>query len=212
MTRLEMVNLILGRLGNRSGATLATQVVAELQFRQMNLEQEGELPWFLLEGVALTINNADPTVDLPTGFLKEFEDDSFFIITSEGKYRALKKRLVANVFADEEVDESQEPFMYHLTGLVLEVRPIPDQAYTGRFYYYKADAVLSADGTTNKWSTYASDLLVAEAGFNVARYLRDFNASQMFQTDIGDARRRILAQNVARKQAGYEAFVNSGDE
>lgn len=204
MTRLELVTTILNRLGGRSGATLSNLVVSELQFRQQILEREAELPWFLLEEAAVTVSAEQVT--LPTGFLREYEDDSFFIQQTSGLWKQLDKRLPSHVFEDEDLIGSGEPSAYYLLK-ELHVFPTPDSSYSGRFFHYAAQPALSADGTENEWTVEAPDLLGAEAGYLVAKYLRDFNAAQLFETEIRDARRRIVAANTARKQAAYQAFL-----
>lgn len=206
MTRIQMQALILGRLGGRSGTVLETQVQSELQFRQSILEREAVLPWFLLEEGAPTVSAE--TVTLPTGFLREYEEDSFFILLSDGTYKRLEKAMPTHIFENEDLRGSGEPSAYYLLRQ-LHVFPTPSASYTGRFFYYKADAILSVDATTNQWSTEGHDLLVAETGYVVARYLRDFNAQQLFEAEILDARRRIIAENTARKQAAYHAFLGS---
>lgn len=206
MTRLELTNTILGRLGGRSGATLSAQIVAELQFRQSVLEREAELPWFLLEEASLTVSAE--LVSLPTGFLREYEDDSFFIQLSDGTWKCLDKRIPTHVFEDEELLGTAEPAAYYLLN-ELHVFPVPASSYTGRFFYYKADATLSADNSENLWSVEAPDLLAAEAGYLVAKYLRDFNASELFMAEIQDARRRLRANNTARKEAARQAFMGA---
>jgi len=204
MTRLELVTMILNRLGGRSGATLSALVVSELQFRQQVLEREAELPWFLLTEAAVTVSAEQVT--LPTGFLREYEDDSFFIQQSSGVWKQLDKRLPTHIFEDEDLVGSGEPSAYYLLK-ELHVFPTPSSSYSGRFFHYAAQPVLSADGTSNEWTVEAPDLLGAEAGYLVAKYLRDFNAAQLFETEIRDARRRIVAANTARKQAAYQAFL-----
>lgn len=204
MTRLELVTMILNRLGGRSGTTLSALVVSELQFRQQVLEREAELPWFLLTEAAVTVSAEEVT--LPTGFLREYEDDSFFIQQSSGVWKQLDKRLPTHIFEDEDLVGSGEPSAYYLLK-ELHVFPTPSSSYSGRFFHYAAQPVLSADETSNEWTVEAPDLLGAEAGYLVAKYLRDFNAAQLFETEIRDARRRIVAANVARKQAAYQAFL-----
>lgn len=204
MTRAALVSLILGRLGGRSGATLEAQVVAEMQFRQSILEREATLPWFLLEEAAVTVSAEEVT--LPTGFLREYEEDSFFITLSDGTRKCLDKRMPTHIFEDEDLIGSGEPSAYYLLQ-ELHVFPTPAMSYSGRFYYYKAADVLSDNNSENNWTLYGQDLLAAETGFLVAKYLRDFNAAELFSQEIADARRRIVTENVARKQAAYHAFL-----
>jgi hypothetical protein len=206
MKRIDLVNLILGRLGGRTGTTVTNQVVQELQFRQSVLEHEATLPWFLLGEASLVI--AGEEVPLPVDFLREYEDDNLFVRTGSGAWTGLIKAIPGHIFADEDVHGMGRPCVYYLTT-ELHVFPTPGEIMQGRIFYYQAQPVLVDDLSENQWTLFGQDLLAAEAGYTTALFLRDFNAAQLFEAAIGDARRRIVTEGVARKQAAYSAMLGS---
>ncbi len=203
MNQTEIATMIKGRLGNRTGTARDAQILAEMQFRQAVLEREAVLPWFLLEEASLTVNAEE--ISLPTGFIREYEDDSMFLADSDGYYHQLDKRIPTHIFEDDDLRGTGMPSAYYLLT-ELHFFPTPDVSYTGRLFYYKAQTAFTS-GSTNAWSTYAPDLMAAETGYSIARYLRDFNARDMFAEEIGDARRRVIAENTARKEAAHQAFL-----
>lgn len=217
MTDLQIINLVLGRLGRVEGNTyLKAQAISELQLIVERLEHEAFMPWFLLSGedttLAMTANQR--YMDLPTGFLREYEDFPLYRYDSSAGDPYI--RLIKDEF---DVLESRfggssasVPTHYALVGDQLHFFVTPDQAYPIRWNYYKSEATtLDGSGQTNAWTVNAADKLIGELGFIMAGYRRDDKAQQLFSTDILRADKRLLAFDEARKQALRDAYRGDKD-
>lgn len=208
MNRGEAIDLIAQRLGNR-GTSLDTQIALELQQAQREMEALPELPWFLsVKNTSLSTTASTRTVTLPSTFLFEDEDEGFLITDSNGKKHELRKAnyldgsLADYLTNDDEGDAKGLPEQYSIHAQILYLFPTPDKAYTLELNYYATDTTLSTDAIENDWLLYASDVLIARAGLQMSRFLRDPELVQLFGADLSTAVRRMVDQSTARRMAG----------
>lgn len=205
MTRDTAVTTIMRRLGNRTG--IETQVIAELQARQVLLERASELPWFLLTRKTnyATVANTQ-TVDLVGGFLREFEDVPLYLVDSDGADQALDKDDFDVMHRSGNFLTPGQPTNYALIGDKFYLFPTPNGVYTLKSFYYAAAAELTSD-IENAWLKYYPELLIADAGLQLARFFRDQGAQAMFKEARSEAYTLMLVENEARKQAARNAFL-----
>lgn len=200
MDRSAAVSIIKGRLARWNDTVLTDYIVTELQAAQQRAEMHAPLPWFLLtESTYTTTTIDDERVELPSDFLREAEEDAFWIEDEDGNdvllrkddYYAIKQRW----------PDSGRPRRYALVGRYLRLRPLPDAAYTVRMIYYGKDALLTTD-VENKWLEHAPEVLIAEAGYIIAaRYVRNDAAAQEFKMDLARAWKEVEIMNQARLDA-----------
>ena len=210
MTRGEAITIIQNRLGQRTG--LSTQIAAELQLKQVELEHAEVLPWFLLKtSTGLVTVAGTQTVTPPTDFLRESGDSnstgSIWLTTTDGSVEQLIKDYYDVLKGSTWLAATGQPTHYALMGSLFYLFPKADLAYALTQFYYGADTVLSTDGTTNLWLANAPDLLIAETGVVVAKFLRDQAAIQLFADDLNRARNRMRVENIAREQAAMSLVM-----
>ena len=205
MTRDEAVAFINDRLGDRTGLT--TKIQNEIKVAQTRLEGSAELPWFLLTlNTSLVTVASTQTVAVPTGFLRAHEDIPLYLIDPDGRRVRLEKSSYDALEREPELDDPGQPSDYDLIGLNWYLFPIPDAVYSLRSFHYLADTVLSTN-IENNWLKYAPGTLIGEAGYWIARYLRDPEATQYFRDYRDEDIRRMQIENEARKQASAAAFM-----
>lgn len=210
MTRDQIVTLVLSRLGrSENNSYLVGRAREELALIQERLEGGAFMPWFLLSGeVTSLVTVADTrTVDLPSNFLREYEDFPLYRYdsTASDPYIRLAKGEFDHLESYYEGQSAGVPVAYALVGTQLHFFVTPDAAYPLRWNYYKKQDVLSDSVTTNGWTNSASDLLVAELGFIMAAIKRDTFMKDTFGGEIIRAMTRLLAFDEARKQALRDA-------
>lgn len=197
MTRDEAVALIAARLGFRTG--LENSIVAELQAAQLRLEEEvALLPWFLRkERVPATLPQGDYLLGLPNDFLT-FGDDGFVELEDGDTVSLLQQSTdPVNMGMLNLPPARPSAFVLRASSLVFNRRA--DKPYTILSTYYGRDAVLNTN-IENGWLRYAADLLINETGMVVAQFLRDPEAVQLFNQKRVEARSRLVAMDVQRKQ------------
>jgi hypothetical protein len=197
------VQLTLNRCGARNASSeLKTQTFLELQLVQTRLEEDPELPWFLLsESSSTTTTSGEPRVVVPSDFLMEEETIDLWAQNADGDWKELIKIEYDRLKNEYQNDSNAFPKYYALRGGYFYLGPTPDASYSLRMTYYKKDTV-PATGVTNQWSTYAPDLLIAELGAVIAGdYLSDFEKQQSFEKGIIRARTRLYHKDVARDEA-----------
>jgi len=202
INKSDAISLISSRLGSRTG--LDTYIVQELTMAQSALEATEPLPWFLVAAATLGTYPGVEYVGLPEDFLREYAESghvsSATLQVSEG-WKPLQK---VGIHRIQDMLPSQGPPTYYaVVGGKMYLRPIPDASYSINLVYYARDAVLS-NVDKNRWLTYAPDVLVSYAGRQVARYLRDQAAAQMFQEDLALAMQRLTTQTISRAVASTD--------
>lgn len=205
MLRSAAVSVIANRLGQRTD--LDSQIIAEMQLAQVRLEHKPELPWFLLKASsALATTATSREVTLPTDFLREDEDGTIWLTTTAGTLVKLVKDDYDKLLDSTWLDEEGQPSHFALKGGKWYMFPEPQLVYALSTFYYGKATVLSTD-IENSWLANAPELLIAETGLRVARFLRDPEYVSLFQSDITEATRDLITENEARKQAAREAYM-----
>lgn len=204
MTRAEATELVMLRLGKRSG--LDTDVVLELKQAQRDLEEGKFMPWFLKTALSLTTTDAVRYVALPSGFIRETEEKMW--ITDSESAKRLYKGNYDELYERELFDSDYlSSWYYAVVGANIYIFPTPDGAYSITGFYFAQDAVLSAAETENNWLKYAPGMLIAKAGMRMAKTLRDEAAYNLFKEDYGEAYNEAVLSNVAREQAALNAVL-----
>ena len=207
MTVDQVIRLALNRCGARAGSTqLNTEALLELQLIQERLEEEPELPWFLLsESSTATTQVGEPRVPVPSDFLLELEQSDLWAQNSDGDWKCLIKIEYDRLREAYQNADNGFPKHYALRGKYFYLGPTPSGAYSIRMSYFKTDTT-PALGVTNQWTTYAADWLVAELGFVLAgQYLSDYDKRGTFERDIVRARARVMNKDVARDETNQIA-------
>lgn len=199
MTRLELVTLLQQRCGNRND--LESRILSELSFVQRTiLEGTGAFtPWFLQSEptTLVTVAGVD-TVDYPTNYLGELEDNMLWYQDSGGTWHKLNKKSYDYIL-EKNLDPSA-PQYFAVGASSFYLGPVPDDVYTLRFRYYQRDSEVAADADTNLWLTYAPDLVLAEVGARIcAFHTRDEVGESRFMQAALDARQRLFVQHEAKQ-------------
>ncbi len=203
MLRDDAIQVIHDRLGLRTNLT--TQIVRQMQAVQSRLEEGPTLPWFLTREYEWTSSSQSNL--LPTAFIRELDDEgSLWIVESDGRLTRLLKEHHDFLLDSDSLAGTGKPSHYALVSDSLKLFKAPDTSYTFRLYYYQYDEIL-ASNIKNGWLAYASDLIISETCFEMARVLRDVQAMQLFAGDRQAARDRLIRQNVARQFAGVEYSI-----
>ena len=202
MQKQTVIGLIKSRLGNRTDAGIDTRIAGELDAAQTELELYGDfVPWFLLsdEVPVATVVGAQE-IALPSDMLQEWEDGAVaydYLPVTKYEHQALQAKYQ---------DSVGEPKAYAMLAESFKVFPIPDAIYTLKLRYYQKDALPStlAAAGENRWLKYAPMWLLAKAGVAVARYIKDAEATAMFQADAAAAREQVYKAHVARAEHNVE--------
>jgi len=165
VTRDEMVARVKARLGKRTGTLLDDDIVAELQQMQLDLEQSAFLPWFLIRraGWGTTVV-ASGQITLPTGYIRPYKFDDVFLQDPDTlDWFAVPRRRYKDLIqlSGATAAAQGKPQYWEYVGGVFYIRPRADKAYPVNSTYYEADSTLSLGVSTNSWSTYAPNLLIA---------------------------------------------------
>ena len=203
MLRSAAVTVISNRLGQRTG--LDTQIISELQAAQQRLEEEVELPWFLIKDTTLSTTPASRKVDLPVGFLLEVDDMPLSYLAADGSQTPLGKEDF-DVLHLAYKETTGSPKAYSLVGEQLQLFPIPDAGYSLPFYYYGQDTVLSTD-VENGWLRYASQAIIGETGLMMARFLRDKQAESYFTRELQLGIVKMLTRKISRDSVGRDSVL-----
>lgn len=212
MDRSAAVTRIQRELGFRTD--LSTEIIAALQDAQVELEEAVELPWFLKdEGLSDMTTVADTqTVALPTGFIREFEDDALHIYDStadeDEQWTPLVKDTMEYLRAN--YPGSGTPVGYCLGVSSYFLFPIPDAIFNLRQVFYKKDTTLATD-VENLWLEHAHDLMIGVAGQKIARALRDRNALVEFEKMEQKARFRLFYSGEAREHENKRYAMGGED-
>ena len=205
MIRDSAVDLLMGRLGNRSNATLQQAVIDEMVFVQENvLEGALELPWFCLSEKSYAVTTpSEERLALPSDFLAEWEEGDIFLLESDGSQTPLIRADWDVIKIQDSLKGSGKPTHYDIGGDYYLFRKIPDDTYTIQQRYYQRQTSLAgsygdAANVENNWLKWASDWLLAETGIRVAKYrLQSEKMANLFVNDVVAARERIRLKNIA---------------
>lgn len=209
MTGAQAMDLVMARLGGRSNTALRASLLVEMnQLQAQTLEQGEVLPWFLIttnSSLVLTVGNR--ALSLPTGFLRELEEDTLIEIQdSTGEWNSMeKKEYEYNRVQYADSDTSELPRFYSLVGTEILTFPKPTVASPVRLRYFGAQPVVADTSATptNQWLLQASDLLIAETVLiGASQYVyEDADKVLARQAFVTKARTRLHNANTARMEA-----------
>lgn len=202
--RSEAITRIQRGLGFRSDQSDA--IVSSLKEAQRHLERGKSLPWFLVqENVTLTFLTGSADVSLPTGFLREKEGESVYLIdTTTGAPVFLEKVSFdegSEIYTDDDAT-SMRPQAYTVRKASIRSWPVGrDTSYHAFWSYYKAADELSSD-IQNAWLEHAPEVLIGRAGIILARDLRNKSAVELFTEMYVEAWKGVFAQGIDREDVG----------
>lgn len=212
MNVADCLTLLMGRLGNRSQATLRATCLLEMKLFQEVMEKRPELPWFMLNTVQTMVTVANQRyLAVPSDFVREKDEQPLWLIDSSGgKHKLVKKdydELVSHYDDEDDDDEaSGVPEMYALDGEYFHFFPTPDAVYSIEWKYFAKQTVpADSSGSETGWFKWASDLMIAGAGFQVAgKHIKDPELAQIFAADLAVATKALDDAIVAREEANRE--------
>lgn len=208
----EAISLIQFKLGRRRDLDDHIRIV--LDMRQRELEKRDNLPWFLQQRIAIPVVIAPgqtlPThpIQLPTTFLREFEDGGVYV-REDGlgveAYTELDK--VPMEKGREAFGSSRAmPEGYSLLGNYIYLWPAPEKVYTieveayGRDVLPSAAFALAGNSATNLWLTYAPNVLIEDVVREIAMDLRDNDGAQAATARFNLAWNLLQDETIARME------------
>lgn len=204
MTRDDAVTRIQRILGFRTDK--ATEIQDSLKDTQVELEGSPFLPWFLLTEVSTASTaNAEERVGLPTGFLREYEEDALYYFNSDDEFVLLVKDDIS--FLRGSYPGEGEPKAYALDDEYYRIFPTPDAVYKLKQIFYKADAVLSSN-VENLWLKHAHDLMIGEAGLKQTPLLNP--ESRVEFTRLSNKGFQRLLNNTEARMHAHRRYVMGG--
>lgn len=217
MTRDEAISEVQRVLGYRSDKVAEIQSL--LLYQQAEMERQSDLPWFLrteLDTIVSIANN--PNIAVPTGFLKEWQEDPLALKVWNNSNTAQIWRELAKDSPNflrttlQEVSDTATgiPVAYSRVGDNFVLFPTPNAIFTFRMTYYKEDAVLSTN-IENKWLKHLPYLLIGRCGLRVSGAMRDKDAMQSFGLMVQESMARINTWNTELDEAGVRRVVGGPD-
>jgi hypothetical protein len=212
-TTAELISRMKYRLSRQDDSSLDARILAELQAAQESLEEGTTLPWFLNVTSSFEVVGAHDTFSLSEfpRFLRISEDayalqvedltrtdETLVKLTRQDTYHQLLR------YSAGYADETTLPEAYYVMGSLVHVRK--KQVVTRKYYlsYYAKDVTAPAADNSTLWTTNLGNLLMAEAGIHVARYLRDDTSVQLFM----GMKNAKMAELIRRNQALQDADQN----
>jgi hypothetical protein len=206
MNKAQIISAIQQRLSNRTG--LSSEIITELDLQQSTiLERKGRVvPWFLTSEVATaTLFAGEDRLPVPLNFLVESEAGGLFYYVPTAQaggepWNRLTKLEWTDAILQYQNTEGS-PIVYSLAGEYFRVRPLPDQSYTLKLLYIRAEPSFSGQGDdfTNAWSRFAPDLLIATVAEAMARlYIQDFELATALAQDVERGWDRVFAETEAQ--------------
>lgn len=211
MQRSEAITTIKRGLGYRP--TQDASIIAALKEAQRQLELGHTLPNFLLEydaTVSVTANN--PTIALPTGFIRFSDEYQFYYVNTDGARVFLPRKNYTEAYqayvASGEEDGNVIAQVYDYPQVVVQrsktaalVIPTPRTSFNMFLTYYKADDVLETE-IENKWLKNAPDVLIGMAGMTVAGDVRDKDALANFSRRANLGGKSLMGDIIEDELAG----------
>lgn len=202
MTRDEAVAKIQEQMGFHTG--LVTTIQNQLIATQNELERAPELPWFLKsEYSTIQTQDGEERVPIPTDFLRELEEEDCLYLFDSAADVGYQWTPLEKVQAGDgryRYPGSGSPKLYSLDNKYFRVYPTPDDNYTLKMQYYKADTELSSN-IENLWLAHRPYLLIGRAGMHVASAARDQTALQFFAGLYQVQLQEMTTDETARKEA-----------
>jgi hypothetical protein len=205
VTRSEAVVRINDGLGFKpSGHSLEPKIILRLQEAQRDLEKGKTLPRFLLqEDQSTTLLKGQHSVVLPVGFIREADDNRlhFFNPSSDIAQYLRPKRYSDAVIANLREQGPVGPSIYVIRNTTIDFITKADVDYILSWDYYKADAILTTD-VENAWLREAPEWLIGEAGYRMAKDMRDGDGVQLFDGLRTQGRAAVFGDIIADEDAG----------
>lgn len=209
----DLVSRIKYRLSRQQDSSIDTRIIAELAAAQESLEGGTTLPWFLNVQLPYEVSGAHDNFSVLNypDFLRVAEDDYALRVEDltredETLVKLTRQDTFEKLIGYEpgEADASTLPVTYCILGNTIHVRK--KQVVTRNYYlsYFRKDPTIPAANAITLWSTYVPELLAAEAGIQVAQYLRDPSAIKFFM----GLRSVKFAEMLRRNQALQDADQN----
>lgn len=210
------------KLGRRRD--LAEDVKDRIDSLQDELELEANLPWFLVEKLTLPMTvlpsgDIENPMEMPEGFIREFEDGGMYVelpsIQDEGKYLEVRKTSTKHAREWASVSRGM-PHCYTFHNNRIELFPQPDKSYDVILDAYvkdeKGSVAFARDGNTatNKWLTYAPQVLIESVVVAMCLDLRDQQGAEMAALRLTGAKKRLQEQNVYRME--YNQLRTLGED
>jgi hypothetical protein len=206
-TDADWIQLLMNRLGQRTGTTLRAKVVDEINASIEEIEKGSFLPWFLeTENTEVTVASTR-TIALPTGFLREIENRSIQILDGDSKWQLLKKLRIEDLDSQFRNASEGRPTRYALSGLNIFVGRTPNDVYTIDFPYMKATTAITDSGAaaTNPWLTNAHNWILSHAGVTVASLqLQNQKLAGVFGSVAARARQELMNSHEAREHTNHQ--------
>jgi hypothetical protein len=217
MTRDEATAIVATGLGFRTDQN--TNIYLALQEAQRELELGKTLPKFLIqEDAALVLASGAFSVNLPTGFIREVDDDGLRYSATGNpptdlvflQRKRFKEALLGNAIVSGS-GEARAPSIYVIRKATINFVTVADRTYNLSWSYYKNDTVISTSvNGTNGWLTNAPDWLLNEAGWRLAMALRNQSAIQLFDTKRNRARAAFFGEQIVSEEAGGPIAMGEG--
>lgn len=201
MTRDEGVALIKQHLAMKT--TLDAAIVTQMQLAQTTLERARTKPWFLeFHNTSLVTVASTRSISLPSGFIVEKEEDTMLLTDSDGNLHEVSKEELSVLKHQFLTSDAGIPEFYALVGSTIEFYPLPDDAYSLDWTYYKADDVLTSN-IENAWLREVPLLLLGSAGQMIAAGpVRDNPGAAVFAAWIQLGKDILSTHNTDREVRG----------
>lgn len=180
------------------------KIILRLQEAQRELELGKTLPRFLLqEDATFTFVEGTQTSPLPTGFLRIDDQLSPFYLTSSTavptSIRVVRYQQDAYE-AYKDLSISDSPKIMVIRKGVVDFVNYADRDYTIFWNYYKAAESL-ATNIENAWLANGPEWLIGEAGYRMAKDLRDKDAITIFDDMRKMGRAAVFGEVVASEES-----------
>lgn len=203
MTRDEAVAQIQEGLGFTSEHS--DRIIRRLVQAQNELETGKTLPRFLLEeDFPIELVEGTRETAYPDGFLRESDEGYMYASDLEHLVRVPDMNtglsLLFEVIDSETINTVQRPRFYMMRSQSIWFFTPADQTYTLSWTFYKAgDSLLTSQ--TNVWldDEAGARWLMGEAGYWMARTLRDAEAVALFDDMRKQARAAVLSEILAEE-------------
>lgn len=150
--------------------------------------------WFNEITDTTTLSEGDPAIPLPDDYLCPSIDDAFVIEYSGIRYplRKISETMYNAFYLSNGV--GQPWYFSRQASDEYQVYPIPDRDYTLRRFYLKDYEDFSADGDTNDFSDYATNLLqYTAAAYGSRDFRQDIDMYKMFMEQAMIEKKELLS-------------------
>lgn len=214
MLRSVAVTRINDGLGFRpTGHSLEPKIVLRLQEAQRDLESGKTLPRFLIqENQPLVLPAGAHEVALPEGFIRENDDNRlhFTIAPSDRPNYLQSKKYNDASIANLRDRGAVRPSIYVIRKATIDFITISSTNFTMYWDYYKAGALLTTD-IENEWLAGAPEWLIGEAGYRIAKDMRDANGVQLFDDLRTQGRAACFGDIIADEDAAGPIVMGIGN-